>query len=137
MTKHISPSYFYQLPSGSKVHPCRLILKDGSLMWKHALLNQNKASLPVCEAHEQHIIKTAQRLEELNSWVSSGCEPWNCLLPSAWYVPHIDFLNQGISLFFNHVTYDYEHVYQLLQPHIQSHETLELTNNKQLYFQRC
>ena len=70
MSKHISPSYFYKLPSGAKVHPCRLILKDGSLMWKHALLNQNNAALPECEAHEQHIIKTAQRLEELNSWVS-------------------------------------------------------------------
>ena len=60
MSKHISPSYFYELPSGTKVHPCRLILKDGSLMWKHALLNQNKATLPQSEAHEQHIVKTAQ-----------------------------------------------------------------------------
>ena len=47
MSKHISPSYFYELPSGTKVHPCRLILKDGSLMWKHALLNQNNAAMPV------------------------------------------------------------------------------------------
>ena len=85
MSKHISPSYFYDLPSGIKVHPCRLILKDGSLMWKHALLNQNKAVLPECEAHEQHIVKTAQRLEELNSWVSQDLEPWNFLVPSLWY----------------------------------------------------
>ena len=71
MSKHISPSYFYNLPSGNKVHPCRLIHKDGTLMWKHALLHQNEHKLPASEAHEQHIIKTAQRLEELNSWVSS------------------------------------------------------------------
>ena len=87
MSKHISPSYFYELPSGTKVHPCRLILKDGSLMWKHALLNQNKAALPLCEAHEQHIVKTAQRLEELNSWVSQDLEPWNFLVPTLWYAP--------------------------------------------------
>ena len=59
MSKHISPDYFYNLPSGNKVHPCRLILKDGSLMWKHALLFNNCPNIPTCEAHEQHIIKTA------------------------------------------------------------------------------
>ena len=135
--KSLEKSCLYQLPSGAAVHPNRLIVRDGTLMWKHALLFEGEPQPLTDEAHEQHIIKTAQRLEELNSWVSSGCEPWECLLPIVWYVPHIDFLNQGISLFFNHVTYDYEHVYQLLQPHIQSHETLELTTNKQLYFQRC
>ena len=35
-----------------------LITKDGTLMWKHALLYQNsQLSLPISEAHEQHIIK--------------------------------------------------------------------------------
>ena len=67
MSKHIAQHHFYQLPSGSAVHPCRLIQKDGTLMWKHAV-----PSIPLEEAHEQHIIKTAQRLEELNSWVSQG-----------------------------------------------------------------
>ena len=27
MSKHINPNYFYNLPSGAKVHPCRLIQK--------------------------------------------------------------------------------------------------------------
>ena len=36
MSKHIAQHHFYQLPSGSAVHPCRLIQKDGTLMWKHA-----------------------------------------------------------------------------------------------------
>ena len=56
-------------------------------MWKHALLCNNNAALPECEAHEQHIIKTAQRLEELNSWVSQDLEPWNFLVPTLWYAP--------------------------------------------------
>ena len=86
MSKHIAQDYFYLLPSESKVHPCRLITKDGTLMWKHALLYQNsQLSLPISEAHEQHIIKTAQRLEELNSWVSQGLEPWECFSIKAWY----------------------------------------------------
>jgi hypothetical protein len=68
MSKHITPGYMYSFPSGLVVHPCRLIQRDGTLMWKHALLYQNELTLPVNEAHEQHIIKTAQRLEELNSW---------------------------------------------------------------------
>ena len=136
MSKHISPGYFYELPSGTKVHPCRLILKDGSLMWKHALLNQNKATLPDCEAHEQHIVKTAQRLEELNSWVSQGLEPWECLVIKEWYVPSLPELSKGISVYFNHFTYDLPYTYEKLSPHIQSHETLDLRGNY-LYFQRC
>ena len=122
MSKHISPSYFYELPSGTKVHPCRLILKDGSLMWKHALLNQNKAAVPECEAHEQHIIKTAQRLEELNSWVSQGLDPWQCLTPVIWYQPTDPELSQGISVYFKHTDYDSLIVYDKLLNHIQSHE---------------
>ena len=78
MSKHISKETFYPLPSGANVHPCRLIQRDGTLMWKHALLCSNEIHLPKNQAEEQHIIKTAQRLEELNSWVSQGLEPWEC-----------------------------------------------------------
>ena len=40
-------------------------------MWKHALISNNEfTSLPLSQAHEAHIMKTAQRLEELNTWVS-------------------------------------------------------------------
>ena len=136
MSKHISPNYFYNLPSGIKVHPCRLIHKDGSLMWKHALLFDNCASMPVCEAHEQHIIKTAQRLEELNSWVSHGLEPWECFNVRAWYQPNDTELNKGISVYFNHSTHDLDYTYDNLLPHIQSHETLEVRSNY-LFFRRC
>ena len=44
MSRHISPEAFYELPSGSRVHPCRLIHKDGTLMWKHALLFNNQVA---------------------------------------------------------------------------------------------
>ena len=102
MSKHISPGFFYQLPSGARVHPCRLIQKDGTLMWKHALMRNNIVTLPQSEAHEQHIIKTAQRLEELNSWISKDLNLWDCLLPTAWYVPTEPELSQGISVNFKH-----------------------------------
>lgn len=136
MSKHISSDCMYNLPSGLSVHPCRLIQRDGTLMWKHALLHQGHAMVPTNEAVENHIIKTAQRLEELNSWVSQGLNPWECFVPLAWYVPTKAELNQGISLYFKHHTFDLDHTYSQLLPHIQDHETLELRNNY-LYFQRC
>ena len=132
MSKHIDPSYFYCLPSGNKVHPCRLIQKDGTLMWKHACAY----SLPLEEAHEQHIIKTAQRLEELNSWISKDLNLWDWLLPTAWYVPTEPELSQGISVNFRHTVHDVDYVYNVLLNHTLSHETLQLRNNY-LHFKRC
>ena len=68
MSKNIDKKIFYQLPSGLSVHPCRLIVRDGTLMWKHALYKD----MPECQAHEAHIVKTAQRVEELNAWILKG-----------------------------------------------------------------
>ena len=137
MSKHIAPSYFYNLPSGNRVHPCRLILKDGSLMWKHALLTpRNVPCMPTEEAHEQHIIKTAQRLEELNSWVSQDLEPWNFLVPSLWYMPGVVGYSEGISVNFTHSIKDTAEVYNTLCNHVLDHETLELRDNY-IYFKRC
>ena len=136
MSKHLNQSIFYHLPSGIKVHPCRLIQRDGTLMWKHACLYNNVAVLPTEEAQEQHIIKTAQRLEELNSWVSHGLEPWECFNVRAWYQPDDTELNKGISVYFNHSTHDLDYTYDNLLPHIQSHETLEVRSNY-LFFRRC
>ena len=141
MSKHVPASHLYSLPSGNKVHPCRLIQRDGTLMWKHALLYNNELNIPTDHAVEAHIIKTAQRLEELNSWVSSDNEPWECFVPIAWYVPHVTALSQGISLFFKHATHNAEDIYDTLKEHTQEHETLKLlptyTGTKQLYFNRC
>jgi len=132
MSKHIAQHHFYQLPSGNFVHPCRLIQKDGTLMWKHACA----VSVPLEEAHEQHIIKTAQRLEELNSWVSQGLDPWQCLLPVTWYIPTEPELYEGISVYFKHTDYSSRDVYDKLINHIQSHESLELRQDY-LFFKRC
>ena len=136
MSKHINPDYFYNLPSGAKVHPCRLIQKDGTLMWKHALLYNNIPFLPEAEAHEQHIIKTAQRLEELNSWVSQVTELSDFLSPIRWYVPTEPQLSEGISVHFNHTTLGCNDVYDALSSHVLAHETLEL-HHGYLHFRRC
>ena len=143
MSKHLSKGCLYQMPSGAQVHPCRLIVRDGTLMWKHALLNGNQfTALPEDPAHEQHIIKTAQRVEELNVWVSQDLNPWECIMPIAWYDPSIKGLNEGISLFFRHGSYKPEDLHERLIEHIQPHETLSLFRCKApredlLLFKRC
>ena len=137
MSRHINPEAFYNLPSGNRVHPCRLIHKDGTLMWKHALLHQNElVCLPQEQAHEAHIVKTAQRIEELNSWVSQDLDPWEFLKPSAWYFPGDKELNEGIALFFKHTSLPNSYVYSVLERHINEYETLEI-KGKHLYFRRC
>ena len=137
MSKHIDKDYLYKLPSGTVVHPCRLMHKDGTLMWKHALLcRDNLPNMPLCESHEQHILKTAQRLEELNSWVSQDLEPWQCFIPYAWYSPVDTELTDGISVYFTHAIYKNDEVFETLMPHIQTHETLEL-RDELLFFKRC
>ena len=143
MSKHLAKGCMYQMPSGNAIHPCRLIVRDGTLMWKHALLNQNQfTAIPQDPAHEQHIIKTAQRVEELNVWVSQDMEPWECITPIAWYDPGIEGLNEGISLFFRHSCYSSQELHDALIDHIQPHEKLSLfqcqaPREDMLFFKRC
>ena len=136
MSKHISPGFMYEFPSGLTVHHCRLLQRDGTVMWKHALLYNGEVNLPATEAHEQHIIKTAQRLEELKSWVSRDLEAWNGLQVMAWYAPQNEELAEGIGVYFKHSQYDINEIFDTLSSHIQSHETLT-ANNRFLYFKRC
>lgn len=139
MSKHIDKKYLYQLPSGAAVHPCRLIHKDGTLMWKHALhSSSNNLFLPRSEAHEAHIIKTAARLEELNAWVSQGLEPWDSLRPIMWYIPvhPLKSFTEGYGCIFKHFSIDPKIVLEKIEPHIQEHETLTFQENR-LYFARC
>ena len=105
-------------------------------MWKHALLYNNETFIPETEAQEQHIIKTAQRLEELNSWVSQGLEPWECLQPVAWFYPLTDELQEGISVYLKHAVLETEPVLLALLEHIQEHELLEVRCNH-IFFKRC
>lgn len=137
MTKHIPQKYMYKLPSGASVFPYRVIIRDGTLMWKHALNSSvNNAITPVNEAHEQHIIKTAYRMEELNSWASQGLELWECLEPIKWYCPKDHELHEGISLYFRHKVHSLDTVYRKLMGHILPHEELEIRNSN-LFFRRC
>ena len=106
-------------------------------MWKHALLyRDNIAYMPQSESQEQHIVKTAQRLEELNSWIGQDLEPWQCFIPYAWYSPYDSELTEGICVYFNHAIYKNNDIYDTLMPHIQAHETLE-QRDELLFFKRC
>ena len=137
MSRHLSPDCFYDLPSGNRVHPCRLIFKDGTLMWKHALLEHNTfVSLPKTQAHESHIIKTAQRIEELNSWVAQDLDPWEFLKPQIWYTPNHKDMSEGISLIFKHTCLSTDYVYDALVPHLHEFEVLNKEAGS-LYFRRC
>ena len=137
MSKNISKKFFYQLPSGALVHPCRLIVRDGTIMWKHAFLVGNAfTQLPQEHAHEAHIVKTANRLEELNAWVSQGLDPWNCLQPTIWYEPEIPDYSEGIRVSFKHSLLDPLHVYEQLQQHLQPSEGLTREGDT-LTFIRC
>ena len=139
MSKHFSPDIFYDLPSGVRVHPQRLIHRDGSIMWKHALWDSDGfVHIPQSQAHEAHIIKTAQRLEELNCWVSQGLEPWEFLKPTAWYYinhSHQPFA-EGYACYLRHTTLPSALILESLQSHIQEHEELSMDKGK-LYFRRC
>lgn len=137
MSRHITPGAFLPLPSGTNVHPCRLIHKDGTLMWKHALLKYNEfTQLPQTQAHESHILKTALRLEELNSWVSQSLDPWECLRPIRWYDPTDEMFNQGIAVEFTHTTLPAEQIIDTLKRHKQDHEVLTYADGL-FQFQRC
>ena len=137
MSKYIVKNAYFNLPSGLSVHPCRLIFKDGTLMWKHAMLNHNCfTSLPLKHSHEAHIVKTAQRIEELNTWVSQGLEPWDCLTPCHWYDPLDPELSTGISLYFTHNSKSNNDVYLELSNQIKDHELLEMRGSL-MFFKRC
>lgn len=139
MSKHLTPETFIEFPSGSKFHPSRLIHRDGTIMWKHALRQQDGCIIaPATKAIESHIIKTAQRLEELNCWVSQNLEPWDCLQPCYWYDPastNESFAN-GYACMFNHASKDLKQVYESISVHVSEFETIALKNNA-IFFQRC
>ena len=141
MSKHLKKECLYQLPSGNAVHPCRLIIRDGTLMWKHALLHNNEfTGLPETEEQEQSIIKTAQRLEELNTWISQDLEPWECLTPYAWFDPNNKNFSHGSTVYFNHSIYPAHVVYEKLKSHVLPHETMAMLDffpsAPVLYFKR-
>ena len=137
MSKSIHSDFLLMLPSGIAVHPCRLIHRDGTLMWKHAFLYHNEIKfLPKTQAEESHIIKTAQRLEELNTWVSHQMEPRESLYPYHWFDPSVEELKDGISCYFKHSCLNNDTVFDILKSHIEDHEVLE-QRDPYLFFKRC
>ena len=136
MSKHINQECLYRLPSGLNVYPKRLIIKDGTIMWSHALTSNSKLHIPSDVAHEAHIVKTAQRLEELNSWVSKDLDLWDYLHPLAWYVPCEPELSEGISVRFTHTRFNNYKVYDILKEHVLPHEELQ-NRQEYLFFRRC
>ena len=106
-------------------------------MWKHALLYCNDVvAMPETQAHEQHIIKTAQRLEELNAWVSQNLDPWEFLRPVRWYDPSESEYSEGISVLFTHTSLSGYDCLDKIKKHIQDHETLEYADGF-FKFRRC
>ena len=139
MSKHLSPESLIKFPSGASFHPSRLIHKDGTIMWKYALLQLNGKLIPPSNvAIESHIVKTAQRLEELNCWASQNLEPWNCLQPIYWFDPSSPdhSFATGCSCVFTHTTKDLDEVYESIYMHINEFETIKLQSNG-ISFQRC
>ena len=138
MQKYFAEGTFYEMPSGNKYHPNRLIIRDGTLTWRDALhcKETGKTYLPTELAHEQHIIKTAQRVEELNTWVSQGKELWQCIKPRMWFNPTNEALAEGISMYFTHELYTNKLTSTKLIPHIKPHEEIEQRCNL-LFFNRC
>ena len=133
MSKHINPAIFLQLPSGNRVHPCRLIHKDGHFMWKHAL-GPEPYRVPITCAIEQHIIKTASRLEELMSWLERSNDELP-LLPLSWYNLQEPGFEEGIAVLLE-CNGDAKAMSDILIKHVLPHETLALAGDW-LYFRRC
>jgi len=132
MSNAIRPDVFIKLPSGLKVHPQRLIVKDGSFSWSAALGPHTCSDA----AHEAHIIKTANRLEQLNKQVSDSLEPWQGLKPVLWYSPVTPKFEEGIAVLMTHAVRCIHHVYRELKPKIESHESLSMVGDLML-FRRC
>ena len=106
-------------------------------MWKHALLYNNETTqMPETQAHEAHIVKTAQRVEELNAWVSQDLDPWEFLKPVLWYFPTAKELSEGIAVYLKHTLLPTDEVYSSLKAHVHDYETLSKKDGY-LYFRRC
>ena len=139
MQKYFTKGLLYDLPSGNSFHPARCIIRDGTLTWNDALFDKAEgvSYLPSEHCHEQHIVKTAQRLEELNTWLMQPTfELHDCIVPTSWFNPTRDYLTEGISVYFKHSLFSNKLTYEKLTPHIKSHEELDI-RDEMLFFKRC
>ena len=127
---------YIQLPSGAKVHPWRTIVRDGHLMWKHALMEDGVVFEPLELSHEAHIIKTAGRLEALAAWADHGDADPEGFVIDSWYDPSDDDHAEGISVLFRHSKLASCDCYCKIKDHLQSGEDLLLMAD-QIRFKRC
>lgn len=127
---------YLKLPSGAKVHPWRTIVRDGHLMWKHALMEEGVAFLPLELSHEAHILKTAGRLEALAAWADHGdSEPLGFVI-DLWYNHSEPDYDEGICVLFRHTKLAAADCYERIKDHLQAGEDLLLIAD-QLRFKRC
>ncbi|MAR13928.1 MAG: hypothetical protein CL681_28635 [Blastopirellula sp.] len=139
MQKYFTKGILFPLPSGNSFHPSRCIIRDGTITWRDALQCKKTKDIyiPVELSHEQHIIKTAQRLEELNTWLMQPTfELHDCLIPYEWFNPTKEWLSEGISAYVKHNLFSNKFVLEKLAPHVKPHEELEL-RDELLFFKRC
>ena len=80
------------------IHPSRLIIRDGSLMWKHALLYEGVMYIPRQSAIEA---KTAQRLEA-SCWLWEHGSVDDGHVPSVQVRPKRSRIRPGISVYLEH-----------------------------------
>lgn len=131
MSKALDPSLFYTLPSGARVHPSRLIVRDGHYTWSSALLD-----LPSERAHEAHIVKTAARLEELASELGLASDDYPLIYPVRWYEPGDEEFGEGIAVLLGVRFRCPTAVFIELGRIVAAHEQLE-QRGRQIFFRRC
>ena len=99
MQKFFMPGVLYEFPSKNHYHINRCIVRDGTLMWSDALYSKLDECINVPKelAHEQHIVKTAQRLEELNSWLVQPDFGYICINPQSGSTLNTDLSELHLS----------------------------------------
>ena len=129
MVRRFPPELMLKLPSGSSVHPCRLIVRDGSLMWKQAFTSR---VLPGTTEQEEQIIKCAIRLEELLRWLpESDAEEHVQILQ--WLDPTQAEYEGGSRCRFVHKSIASEQLYGCFVSHLAGNEELMIENNSVIF----
>ena len=118
-----------------------LIIPKGEI---HAIMGRNGSgkttTANVIMGHPAYEIEDGEMF--LDGESLQDMEPWECIMPIAWYDPTIPSLSEGICLYFYHKRYTADELYAKLAEHIQSHESLEVyksnfPSDQALFFKRC
>ena len=129
MVRRFPPELMLSLPSGSAVHPCRLIIRDGTLMWKQVL---SAGYLPATDGQEAAIQKCALRLEELLRWLPEQ-DSEEHIRVLQWFDPKDPDYRQGSRCRFTHMTLANDLVSEFFLPHLADKEGLVIENNSLIF----